>query len=116
MKRSGFHRPRRCVRVVLVAARTCVVPRVFAASSPRDAVERIKAGGLDAGWQEGKAGVSRNGRTMIYLCAKSGAGYDRVALVGVESLRRQQGGVWVAVPVEPLPGAEPKSLQGVFAD
>ena len=116
MKRSGFHRPRRCVRVALVAARTCVVPLVFAASSPRDAVVRIKAARLDAGWQEGKAGVSRNGRTMIYLRAKSGVGYERVALVGVESLRRQQGGVRVGVPVEPMAGAEPKSWQGAFAD
>jgi len=99
---------------VCIAQSMIAVPAL--ATLPKDTPVRIRAAGLDAGWSEGKIGVSAAGCTMVYLKTKTKAGYTSVALVAVEQMERQQGGAWVAEPLKPHVAQESKACRDAAND
>jgi hypothetical protein len=79
---------------------------------PKGATVRIKISEFDNEWQAGTADITKEGCTMVWIPdAKVSGGRRGYGLLFIYAMERQQGQVWIKVPIDPLIKKEPKLCQ-----
>jgi len=91
----------------------CTAPVL--AGSPelsKGATVRIKISELDKEWQAGTTDISKEGCTIVWIPdAKMSGGRQGYGLLFLYAMERQQGNLWINVPVDLLMKKEPKRCQ-----
>jgi hypothetical protein len=91
----------------------CTAPALAGSPElPKGATVRIKISELDKEWQAGTMDISKEGCTIVWIPdARASGDRQEYGLLFLNALERQQGNLWIDVPVDPLMKKEPKRCQ-----
>ena len=79
---------------------------------PNGTTVRVQSSELIPGWHIGKLEITREGCAMVWMSSSEVPGGRKgLGLIFIAKLERQEGQIWIDVPVKPLMEREPKSCR-----